>query len=53
MDVKSFNLRRAEEERQKAAAAESEDARKGHDELARIFASRAAERRGEGETPPS
>lgn len=44
MDVRRFNMRRAEEERQKAASAESEEARRGHDELAAIFEARAAAR---------
>ena len=44
MDVRNFNIRRAEEERRKAATAENEEARKGHDELAAIFEARAAAR---------
>ena len=53
MEVKRFNMRRAEEERQKAASAASEEARKGHDELARIFEARAAACRTEQEASPS
>ena len=44
MEVKRFNLRRAEEERRKAASAEDEAARNGHNELAAIFEARAARR---------
>jgi hypothetical protein len=44
MDVTRFNRLRAEEERRKAASAESEEARRGHDELAAIFEARAAAR---------
>ena len=44
MKVKRFNLMRAEEERQKAAAAENDDARRGHLLIAEIFERRAAER---------
>jgi hypothetical protein len=51
--VKRFNMRRAEEERRKAASADSEEARKGHDELARIFEARAAARRAEQDASPS
>ena len=44
MEVKRFNLRRAEEERRKAAAAGDEAERNGHNELAAIFEARAARR---------
>ena len=41
MGVKSFNLRRAAQERQRAERALSEEARRMHLELAAIFESRA------------
>ena len=51
MDVRRFNMRRAEEERQKAASADSEEARRGHDELAAIFEARAAARAAQEQSP--
>lgn len=45
MQIKRFNRRRAEEERQKAAAALSDQVRSGHEELAAIFEARAAARK--------
>lgn len=42
MDFRHFNLRRAEQERLKAEAAATEEARQGHLEIARIFEARAA-----------
>lgn len=42
MEVLRFNLRRAEEERQKAAAAVSEETRQGRIQIAEIFERRAA-----------
>jgi hypothetical protein len=49
MVVKRFNERRAEEERRKAALAESEEARRGRLELAEIFEARARARLGRAE----
>ena len=42
MDFRHFNLRRAEQERLKAEAAATDEARQGHLEIARIFEARAA-----------
>ena len=44
MDVRYFNLKRAEEERQKAARADNDEAREGHALIAEIFEARAAVR---------
>ena len=44
MEVKSFNLRRAAQERQRAARALSDEARRMHLELAEIFEARSASR---------
>jgi hypothetical protein len=49
MEVRRFNLRRAEEERQKAVSADSEEARRGHMQAAEIFERRAAQRGPRGE----
>jgi len=48
MDVKRFNEKRAEEEREKARLAETHEARDSHHLMAEIFAARAAARK-----PPS
>ena len=45
MDVKRFNEKRAEEEREKARAAETHEARESHHLMAEIFAARAAARK--------
>jgi hypothetical protein len=47
MDVKGFNLMRAEEERRKAATANNDAARDAHRLIAEIFESRAAARDGD------
>ena len=47
MDVKGFNLMRAEEERRKAATASNDAARDAHRLIAEIFESRAAARQHE------
>ena len=44
MAIKQFNERRAEEERRKAASADSDEARRGHEQLADIFEARARSR---------
>jgi hypothetical protein len=44
MKIKSFNERRAEEERKKANSAETHEARESHNLMAEIFSARAAER---------
>ena len=44
MQVTNFNLRRAMQERQRAARSFTEEARRHHLELAAIFEARAAER---------
>ena len=41
MDVERFNLKRAEEERRKAAAAQTDEARRGYNQIADIFEARA------------
>ena len=46
MRVKGYNLRRAEQERQKAARALTGEARQMHLDLAEIFEDRAATRDG-------
>ena len=51
MNVKRFYLERAEEERRKAAAADSDSVRKAHEQMARLFEARAAER-GAGDEEP-
>jgi hypothetical protein len=45
MKVKRFNEKRAEEERNKAKAAETHEARDSHNLMAEIFSARAAARR--------
>ena len=47
MDVKRFNEKRAEQERQKAKSAETHEARESHNLMAEIFAARAAARNSE------
>jgi hypothetical protein len=49
MVVKRFNERRAEEERRKAAFADTEEVRRGHIEIAEIFEARAKARFGRRE----
>ena len=44
MNVKSYNRRRAEEERSKAAATSNPATREGHEEMARMFEARAEAR---------
>jgi len=44
MEVKRYNLKRAEEERLKAVTAESDEARRGHMQIAEIFERRASQR---------
>lgn len=44
MDIKRFNEKRAEEERSKAMAAETHEARESHNLMAEIFSARAAAR---------
>lgn len=51
MEVKHFNLRRANEERLKAVAADNDEARRGHMQIAEIFERRAAQRETWREAP--
>ena len=53
MEVKRFNERRAEQERAKAKAAMSEEARASHYIIAEIFAARAAARVPRSPSPDS
>ena len=48
-DNKAYYLRRAEEERARAQAASSRQARVAHEELAAIFEHKALEQRGEND----